>query len=98
MKKVINARIYENGKLAIDIGKNIEGEEMTETLARLFLLINDYQKSVKNINEKLTELMVSYKKEDRVLVVHIWECESTEYIDNFIEFNKKVKLKYNEFY
>ena len=61
-------------------------------------LYDDYQKSVKNINEKLTELMVSYKKEDMVLVADILEYEITEYIDNFIEFNKKVKLKYNEFY
>ena len=44
MKKVIDARIYENGTLALDIGDNVEGEEMMQTLAQLFVAINKYQK------------------------------------------------------
>ena len=79
-------------------------EWYTDVIIKILAILNDEelykesQKLINDLNEPLTDLMTAYNKDDIVLVADILEYEITEYIDNFIEFNKKVKLKYNEFY
>lgn len=68
MKKVIDARIYKNGTLAIDIGKDISGEEMTQTLAQLMIIIHKYQKKA-NPNFDIGLYMDQLKG----WVINIWQ-------------------------
>lgn len=54
-------------------------------------LYNESQELIKELNKPLTELIVAYNKDDIVLVADILEYEIVDYIDEFIEFNRKLK-------
>jgi len=54
-------------------------------------IYNKGQEMLNELNKTLTEIMVTHKKDDLVLLADILEYEIVDYIDDFIEFNNKIK-------